>query len=160
MKPEKTVLLADFVRELLPAMGDVAGNEVRGVGELSLRMLEEAIDYASYCGGVCFYEDPYLEPPEAYAIDVSSCIVKNGFVEGMLLIKKEKDDSLSPVLMFSSGDDVRLWIREMTAYSIRAASAHYPLRTPVTMHHTDPRQKELLSFLYGRKEYERIAGMF
>jgi hypothetical protein len=160
MADEKSVVLADLVKELLPEFEEGAQNGIHSVGELNLQMLGDALDYGAFCEGACFCDDPYNEPPEEFAFDVSSCIVRNGYVEGMLLVKKEKDGSLSPVLLFYSGDDVRDRIREMTAHSIRAASAQFPMHTPITIRFTDPRVKEQLSFLYGRKEYERIAGIF
>lgn len=160
MTAEKPVVLADLVKNLLTGFEKDEEKGIHSVGELSLQMLGEAIDYAAFCDGALLYGDPYNEPVEEYALDASSCIVKNGCVEGMLLIKKEKDKSLSPILLFSAGDDVRTEIREMTAHSIRAASAEFPLHTPITVPRTDPKTKEKLAFLYGRREFERIAGIF
>ena len=144
--------LRDLNTNWMPVLSDCAPGPVTDISGLSLQMLGEAIDYCSFCGGGVFSADPFHEPPENFDTGISSCIVKGGHVEGMLLVKREDECGLMPVLLFAAGRDVRKAIKELTAYTLEHAMRSYPPDTRVVIPDMDDRITERLDYLYGRNE--------
>ncbi len=152
--------LRDLFRNWMPMLSDFTSTPVTDISELSLQLLGEAIDYCSFCDGAVFTADPFHEPPEYYDTEISSCIVEDGHVEGMLLIRREDARSIMPVLLFATGDDMRESVRKLTAYSLVRALRSYPPYTIVVIPSMDDIVMERLKLLYGRQDMKLITSFF
>ena len=153
-------VLRDLISNWMPRLYDCAPGRVIDISGLSLQLLGEAVDYCSFCGGAVFSSDPFHEPPEYFDTGISSCIVKDGHVEGMLLVRREDGPTLAPVLLFSNADDLRESIRELIAFTLESASESYPPDTTVVISQPDDRIKDRLDYYFGRNESNRIASFF
>ena len=152
--------LRDLLKTCMPVLSDCGPGSVTDISGLTLQLLGEAIDYCSFCDGVVFSADPFHEPPEYYDTGISSCIVRDGHVEGMLLMRREDEHRIMPVLLFAAGDDVRRDIKELTAFTLEHALRSYTPDTLVAVPYVNDRIMDRLETFYGRYESKLMTSVF
>lgn len=125
MKETKEITLDAFSNAGFREKENRLGEKTVSVGELTLQQLSEGLDLCLYSGGYSSYKDPYENPLENYEFDISSCILRNGYVEGLMLFEKTEDGKLKLVLLFSAGENETRDIEAMAALTSRTAMKEY-----------------------------------
>ena len=160
-KGNVNITLAKLLKEWRPIIfEDTVEDGVISVGELSLSQLQDAIDLCWFCQGAVFDEGAYQELPEDLLLQESSCVVRNGFAEGMLLLRKNAEGAIVPVFLFAYGKDERETVHALTKYTLQLTAFSEDLRTPVVFPEIDERLRETLRILYGRTEFEKLQKVF
>ncbi len=104
---------------------------VHSLGELSLQQLAEGLDLCLFKGGYCMLPDPFSYPLENYDLKISSCIVRDGCVDGMMLFELKNEEGLKLLAVFSAGEDPEDDIEAMASFSVDKALDKCSLRTKV-----------------------------
>ena len=95
-------------------------------------------------------------PMEWFEQDVSSVVLTDNRVSGVLLIHQLASKRLSVDLLFSSSGDAKIDIIRMIARSIRAATEKYPKDTPVLIRRHDKNVSALTGRLFPNVKGDKI----
>jgi hypothetical protein len=125
MKETWSYKLKDLARVDFNKRGADPGFDVRSISELSPKILGEAMDLCLFYEGYSFYEDPYLVSFDMFDTKISSCIIRKGLIDAMMIFDKSNPDAIRLSLLFSAGDDEERDVSTMAAYFVSHAKDIY-----------------------------------
>ena len=140
----------------LPFVSRKTPNYVLRLGDISERQFKRGLGNCMIHNKKGLLEDLAFLPMEWFEQDVSSVILTDGKVSGMLLVHQLPSKRLSVDLLFSSTGDVQLDILRMITHSIRAAVDKYPKDTPVLLCRHNSMVHRLTDRLFSDKKGEMV----
>ncbi len=141
--------LKDFKKSPAMKLSVSEGRGVFNIGRLTFRQMGDGILYGLQCGAITTQEDVYGISPDEYDMDVSSCVLKDGYVVGLLLMRVAEGGILQPVMFFSETERVAENMRNMVVFSLKKAVEKYSPETMVQIKMGNERAKNLLEGLLG-----------
>ncbi len=129
---------------------------VVGLKELGERQFKRGIGNCMINNRKGLLEDMAFLPMEWFEQDVSSAVLTDGRVSGLLLVHQLPSKRLMVDLLFSSSGDSRLDIPRMMSRSIQAAVEKYPKDTPVILKRHNKTVHALTDKLFPDKKGESV----
>ncbi|MBR1567363.1 MAG: hypothetical protein IJ648_00235 [Lachnospiraceae bacterium] len=140
----------------LPFVSRKTPDYVKGLRDISQRQFKRGLGSCMIHGRTGLLEDMEYLPMEWFEQDVSSVVLMDGRVSGMLLVHQLPSKRLSVDLLFASSGDVQLDIMRMITHSVRAAVDKYPKDTPVLLRRHNSMVHHLTDRLFADKKGEKI----
>ncbi|MBR3525160.1 MAG: GNAT family N-acetyltransferase [Lachnospiraceae bacterium] len=140
----------------LPLASKKTPDFVVGLKELGERQFKRGIGNCMINNRKGLLEDMAFLPMEWFEQDVSSAVLTDGRVSGLLLVHQLPSKRLMVDLLFSSSGDSRLDIPRMMSRSIQAAVEKYPKDTPVILKRHNKTVHALTDKLFPDKKGESV----
>ena len=120
------------------------------IGDLTLRQLQDGITAClSVRARESFDEDLKAMPVTWYETEVSSCVLKDGRVTGLLLVHEEMDQTLWVEYFCINGKDLQSELLNMIRVAVKNAAEMYPPETKAVIRRHDEKIKSLTEKLFS-----------
>ncbi len=125
MKETWSYRLKDLTRVDFIKRGADPTVDIRSIKSISPKLLGEAMDRCLFCDGYSYYQDPYLVSFDVFETDISSCIIRRGVIDAMMIFDTSDPDAIRLSLLFSAGDNEDSDVSTMAAYFASQAKKIY-----------------------------------
>lgn len=152
-------------RSLIMSIGELKANPLLSRAPLPYVMSIGAIDDKQFKRGITnslfhkrkgLLEDMIFLPKSWFDESISSCVLEDSKVTGLLLIHEGEDGRLYIDLLFSSGAEFRTDIVNMIRFSLNEAAKVYPTETRVVIKRHNAETEALSQKLFPDKEGEKV----
>ena len=140
----------------LPMAAKKVPDFVKGLGDIGERQFKRGIGTCMINNRKGLLEDMAFLPMEWFEQDVSSVVLMDERVSGMLLVHQLPSKRLMVDLLFSSGGNTRLDILQLMGRAIQAAAEKYPKDTPVLLRRHNKTVQALTDKLFPDKKGETV----
>ena len=140
----------------LPFASKKQPDYVRRLRDIGERQFKRGVGTCMIYNRKGLLDDLAFLPMDWFELDVSSVVITDGRVSGMLLMHQLPSEQLMVDLLFSSGGDAQLDILRMVTHSIQAAVAKYPKKTPVILKRHNAVVKAISDRLFPGKKGETV----
>ena len=131
---------------------------VIGLGEVGERQFKRGVGNCLLNNKKGVVEDLAYLPMEWFDGDVSTCVITDDKVSGMLLLHQLPSRRLFVDLLFSASGDSQMDIINMIRRSIQAAAKKYPHDTPVVLYRHNKMVKGLVSRMFPGKTADTVLS--
>lgn len=153
-----TLTVADFLALPLSQKAQLPEN-VTSIGALTLNQMRRGIDNCIYRRRTGILPDLAILPVNWFEPELSSCVLIDGRVCGLLLVHKQVSDTLEAELFYASEPAGKQDMIGMIKYTIRYLVANYPADTKVVIHRCNDAARVLTDKLFpGKKGVPVISG--
>ena len=140
----------------LPFASRKTPDYVMALSDISERQFKRGIGNCMIHNRKGLLNDLAFLPMEWFEQDVSSVVITDERVSGLLLVHQLASARLSVDMLFSSSGDARIDILRMITRSIRAAAGKYPRETPVLIRRHNKNVHALAGRLFPNKHGNQI----
>ena len=129
---------------------------VLGLGDISERQFKRGVGNCILNNRKGLLQDMAFLPMEWFEQDVSSIVLTDERVSGMLLVHQMASRQLMVDLLFSSSGDSRMDLLRLMQHSIQAAVAKYPPDTRVILRRHDKSVHGIASKIFPGKTGDKV----
>ncbi len=129
---------------------------VQSLEEIDEKHYKRGVTNSMFCKRKGLMEDIILLPKAWFDEKISSCVMEDSKVNGMLLIHEGEDKLLYIDLLFSVGSEYRIDMVNMMRYSLAAAAKLYPLETGVVIRRHNNDTRALSDKLFPERKGETV----
>ncbi len=151
------VTLNDLIK--IRAFGKRSPSYVSAIGGLRMVQMRQGIANSIYYGKKGLLQDMAQLSRDWYEPDLSSCVITDGKVNGLLLIHRKPSGILVPSLLYAAEPDARKHLLFMLCFSVSAAGHDYSPGTTVEIHRHNAETRAIAANLFpGAKGEKVIVG--